>query len=284
MDKERPWRRIGWDGIALQVPADWHTAAVYTDYLLFEDRYQPVFGLKWQRIRGRFEAKRILKKLQKSLGQSELTAWQPPPEWHNRLKSFIHQGFQWNGGGDDGGTGLLLYCRESRRALLLQFYKNGSTSIFRRLLAGLQTWQSDKKQLWSLFDISILLPKEAQLAEHEFLPGSFRLHFQLPERTLTFYRFKPAAELLRKQSLRVFGSQIADGAPLKEETSLLVQWQRNSGTGRRLLSRLRKQPACSTVRFWQIPEKNVIFALKVQGIQQVPAPLFEDLCHGYTPC
>ncbi len=286
MGEERAWRRIGWDGILLQVPADWHPAAVYTDYLLFEEHYRPVFALKWQQIKGRFEAEGILKKLQKSLGQAELTPWQPPTGWRPHLKSFIHQGFHWQGAGGKG-TGLLLYCQESRRALLLQFYREdeGLLSIFERLLANLQARQQGEKLLWSVFDMAIELPREAQLTEHEFLPGSFRLLFSLPEGKLTFYRFKPAAELLRKQSLSAFGCKIADGAALEqEENPLQAQWQKNPGPGHHLLARLRGKPACSTVRLWVLPEKNVIFGLKAQGNRPIAIHNFEVLCNNCTAC
>ncbi len=270
----------------LQVPADWHPAAVYTDYLLFEEHYQPVFGLKWQQIKGRFEAEGILKKLQKSLGQPELRPWQPPVSWHVPLKPFIYQGFYWQGTGGTG-TGLLLYCRKSGRALLLQFYGESKNRllIFERLLANLQARQQGDKLLWSVFDLAIELPQEAQLTEHEFLPGSFRLLFKLPEGTLTFYRFKPAAELLRRQSLSAFGSKIADGASLKQtESPLLAQWQKEPGSGRRLLARLRRKPACSTVRLWVLPEKNVIFGLKAQGSRPISPHHFENLCNNCTTC
>jgi len=286
MGEERAWRRIGWDGVLLQVPADWHPAAVYTDYLLFEEHYQPVFGLKWQQIKGQFEAEAILKKLQKSLGQPKLTPWKPPSSWHPHLKSFIHQGFYWQGPGGRG-TGLLLYCRQSKRALLFQFYGENRShiSVFERLLANFQARQRGETLLWSVFDMAIELPKEAELTEHEFLPGSFRLLFSLPEGKLTFYRFKPAAELLRKQSLSAFGSKIADGALLEqEETPLLAQWRKEPGSGGHLLARLRRKPACSTVRLWLLPEPNVIFGLKVQGNTPMAPHHFRALCNSYTAC
>jgi len=286
MGKERAWRTIGWNGILLQVPADWHPAAVYTDYLLFEEHYRPVFALKWQQIKGRFEAEGILEKLQKSPGQTELTPWQPPTGWHLHLNSFIYQGFYWQGAGGKG-TGLLLYCRESRRALLLQFYREdeGLLSTFERLLASLQARQRGEKLLWSVFDMAIELPGEAQLTEHEFLPGSFRLLFILPEGKLTFYRFKPAAELLRKQSLSAFGSKIADGASLVQtENPLLAQWQKKTGSGHHLPAWLRRKSAYSTVRLWLLPENNVIFGLKAQGNKPMAAHHFEALCNACTAC
>ncbi len=284
--EQRAWRRIGWDGILLQVPSDWHPAAVYTDYLLFEEHYQPVFALKWQQVKGRFEADSILKQLQKSPGRPELTPWQPPSDWRPHLRPFIHQGFSWQSS-DGRGTGLLLYCRDSRRALLLQFYgeEKSRLSVFRQLLANLQARQRGKYQLWSVFDLSLELPENAQLTEHEFLPGSFRLLFSLPEGTLTFYRFKPAAELLRRQSLREFGSKIADGASVEQiDNPLLAQWRKHPGPGRHLLARLRRKPAFSTVRLWLLPEKNVIFGLKAQGDKPMAPAHFEALCNSCSPC
>ena len=276
---------IGWDGVQLESPAIWHPAAVYANYLLFENKHQPICALKWQQIKGRFDFSRILGQLQKSMGQAELTPCQIPPDWHSHLKPFSHQGFRWQGDGRSG-TGIVLYDRKSKRALLLQFYGDDidHASIFKHLLRSLQIQQQEEKQLWSMFDITIHLPREAKLTEHEFLPGSFRLKFSLADHKLTFYRFKPAAELLKQQSLNVFGRTIAKDTPLTRSEPLLCQWQMDAGSGFHLLARLRRQPTRSIFRLWQIPEENAILGLKVQGNSPFTKQHFETLCADYSTC
>lgn len=280
------WRGIGWDGIVLKIPVDWHPATIYKNYLLFEDQYQPIFALKWQRIKGRFEAERILNKLQKSLGQSELTPWITPASWNTQLKPFLHQGFHWQGQAN-GGIGLLLYCSTTQRALLLQFYQeeNKAEILGALLLANLQTQQKSSLQLWSMFDISIRLNPEAKLSKHSFLPGSFRLQFQLNDLELTYYRLKPAAELLRHKSLSDLGKSLAGNALLqaqgREDSAL---WRRDPNKLYSLLARLRRKPAASKTRLWHIPERNVILGLKVGSNKPLSDQRFDALCNEYTPC
>jgi len=283
--KNEPWRTIGWDGIQLQVPVNWHPAAVYSNYLLFEHTHQPICALKWQQIRGQLDFSRIMGQLQKSMGQAEVLPWLIPLDWQAHLKNFTCQGFSWQANGRNG-TGLVLYDQDSSRSILFQFYGEDANlpPIFRHLLESLQIQPQDEKHLWSMFDIAIHLPREAQLTEHEFLPGSFRLTFSLADHKLSFYRFKPAAELLKQQSLSIFGKTLAEDIPLTLEDSLLCQWQKNAGAGFNLLARLQRKPTCSTVRLWQIVQENAILGLKVQGNSPFAGQHFETLCADYSTC
>ncbi len=285
---EQQWRRIGWDGILLQVPQDWHPAAIFPNYLLFEDRHRPICALKWQQIKGSFDAEKMLNKLTTSLGRtaSELQPYAIPQSWRLHLDRFVHQGFSWQDS-DQSGIGLLLFNRDTQRSLLLQFYGQEKHFAFaQRLLAGLQDQQQQEHQLWSVFDICMDLPIEAKRTEHEFLPGSFRIHFTLAGYRLTYYRFKPAAELLRRQALSDFGRDIAKGSTLERaDEPLMVQWQRQvKHPGLRLLERLRKKSTCVSVRLWQIPEENIILGLKVEGNLKMQEQHFETLCQRYRTC
>ncbi len=285
--REQKWRRIGWDGIILQVPHDWHPAAVHPEYLLFEDEHRPICAIKWQQVKGSFNANKMLNKLANSLNPTAggLRPLAMPASWHPHLKPFIHQGFSWQDS-DQSGIGLLLFNRNTQRSILLQFYgQEKHCSFAQHLLANLQDQQQQEHQLWSVFDICIDLPGEAKRTEHEFLPGSYRLHFTLAGHLLTYYRFKPAAELLRRQSLGDFGRTLVKGCTLERvDEPLLVQWGREVPPGLRVLERLRKKPICASVRLWQIPEENVILGLKVEGKLKMPEQLFETLCDGYCTC
>ncbi len=281
-----PWRLIGWDGIRLNTPAAWHPVAVYTDYLLFEENYQPVCGLKWRQIKGQFDPAKILKKLNKSLANAELHPWQIPQSWQPHLLDLTHQGFSWQGE-SERGYGLLLYEQKSELVLLIQLYRQepAQVPVIEKMLASLQLHQQQEKQLWSMFDISIRLPKEASLQDHEFLPGSFRLRFSLGKSTLTYYRFKPAAELLRQQTLSTFGANIAGkNTLLRTDEPSLAEWQQDDALRLKILARLRKQATCTTTRLWQIERENVILGLKVQGNSPVPDHDFQTYCTDFSPC
>lgn len=279
-------RLIGWDGIRLNIPVNWHPVAVYTDYLLFEEHYQPVCGLKWRQIKGQFDPSRILKKLQKSLIGAELHPWRIPQSWQPHLSAFTHQSFSWQGE-EESGYGLLLYERVSERVLLVQLYdlENTQIPIITKILESLHIQQQGEKHLWSMFDIRLHLPIEAHLKEHEFLPGSFRLRFSLGDHILTYYRFKPAAELLKHQTLSQFGRNIAGKAALLQtDEPSMAGWQKDGGFRLKILARLRRQTTCSTTRLWQIDEENVILGLKVQGNSPVPDHAFQTLCTDYSTC
>lgn len=281
-----PQREIGWDGIRLNISPDWYPVAIHSRFLHFERQHRPIFTIKWQQIRGRYDPDRTLNKVKKSLSRSgtEYAPWPVPQEWQCSLQPYIHQGFYWEGNGEEG-IGLLLYKRTTRRALLLQMYgRDNALPILESLVAGLRDQQEETEHLWSVFDIRIKLPREAERTGHEFLPGSFRLHFSLAGQSVTYYRFKPAAELLRRQSLHDFGRKITkEGTLERVDEPVFIQWRQFSAPGG-FLARLRRKPASSRTRLWQIPKHNVILGLKVRGAQPMSDHQFEQLCSGYSAC
>lgn len=280
---KEPWRNVGWNGIRLQVPPHWHPAEIYPNYILFKELHQPICALKWQQGRADLDPKAIAHKLQKSLGQAKLTSWAIPQPCKPLLTSFFPEGFTWQSN-EEHGVAFFLLHKGSHRLLLLQLFGSKTKQIpfLTKLLSTLQE-QQEQTCIWTVFDIMLLLPTEAMLTSHEFLPGSFRLQFTLKNQILRYYRFRPAAALLHRQTLSDFGATVAGEARLiRGEGSLVAEWQRDSRGN--LLSRLRNKPACSTTRVWHIPDENIILGLNVEGKQPISKQQFDTLCTDYTTC
>lgn len=277
---------IGWNGIRMQVPASWQPAVILNNYLLLEDQYTLIFEIKWQEIKGKFSADRILRKLQKSVTDADLHRWNLPDPWQEALSRYSCQGFRWQNE-TRAGKGVLLYCPDCCRATLLQFHcaSAGRDESCLHLLHSLRDHPEGAHQLWAVFDIRAELPVTARLVSQEFLTGRYTITFDLANQNLSLLRFKPAAELLRNQTLTEFGATLAGCMiPEQKKNPLLANWYKSAGQAERFLARLRRQHTDSCMRLWHLPEKNVLLGLKMEGKRPIDPELFEKLCTGYTAC
>lgn len=284
-DPSLPGRFTAWNGIRLHVPESWHPAVILKDYLLFEEQYRPVFELKWQQIRGRFNPRRLISRLQKKQPDQLLVDWELPPLWRQSLVRFSAHGLHWHGDGSEG-YGALLYCRECSRAILLQFH--GTVALdapfVSELLGSLQDHTADQMQPWAIFDIRAELPVTATLLAQEFLPGRFTLSLDIDGQVLTLLRFKPAAELLRNQTLLQFGVDLT-GIPNTgtHDDPFTVQLQQYRIGLHRLLAKLRRQPSDHSLYLRHITENNVILGIRAQGRRPIAPELLHAITSHFAP-
>ncbi len=277
------WREIAWNGIGLEVPDHWHPAVILESYLLFEEEYRPAFEIRWQAVRGRFSAARVLRKLARADADTQLLPWQPPPGWLASLAGCQVHGFRWHQSGT-GGQGLLVHNPETGRSILLRFHQAAGTPEpdRARLLHSLHE-QRGAEQTWAVFDIRARLPDRIRLRGQRFLPGSFTIDFRLDHLDISLLRFRPAAELLRDRSLAAFGDQLADGVPLaRTDGPLAATWQSDTSAGHRLLRRLQRKKAYQLLSLWRIPEKNVILGLRARGNRAISSDLVQAIRDRYT--
>ncbi|WP_428560640.1 MAG: hypothetical protein ACP59X_17040 [Solidesulfovibrio sp. DCME] len=230
---------LAWNGVRLNVPADWHPARLGLGYLYFEDPDGPAFECKWRRGAGRDGMEAALTALTpKGRARAGATL---PESWCDALADFELMPLSWR---RDGHTGLgaALFCPECGLAAVFQAYggKDGPDAArlaaVAAVLASLQHHEPGPPA-FRLYGLSFVAPDGFSLAAFEFEPGRFCLTFAAKGRRLDVVRLAPAEVILAREGLgqvaaRTFGCETAT---VLEEASLggcpAVWLARRQGSG-----------------------------------------------------
>ncbi len=281
-----PWQDISWNGMSFQVPVSWQPVVILSNYLLFEDRYEPVFEVKWQQIKGNVAVERILKQLRSSGSKKDtITAWPVPQQWQQPLQPFNCYAFQWQGK-KNNGSGLLRHCPDCNLTILLQFYMKTPqhNPVCRHILESLRCHQHSDSQDWSIYDITFSLPAGADLQSQEFLTGRYRISFQLDDLLFSMLRYKPAEMLLRDIGLKGFGRKLLEHGEqyLGEDGTLQLScWQKEGNQWQRFKKKLRKQQADHLLCLHHDPEHNVILGVQAKSNQPIDKKKVQSFFQHY---
>ena len=277
------WQQIGWNGLLFQLPETWQPTVIYPDYLFFEQEGTPVFEIKWQTAGGQFSPHNTLAQLDKSLpDEVRIDNWDLPPVFQQLFPTYTVSGFQiehekrYN-------NGMIIFCPRCDRIILVQWYidTERNSEILSTIFRSIQDHTESTKQVWSIYDINVKLPKAVTLRKHEFVPGKYTLCFEYGKTTLTLYRFKPAAVILNNTSLGTFGQDLLDRHP-KEEGEEMASWQYQARGIDLLLAKLRRKPLWNWMRLWHDPKQNVILGIKAEGKRLTDTGWLETVCENFT--
>ena len=178
---------------------------------------------------------------------------------------------------------MIIFCPECERATLVQWYFDAEreTDLLGKILQSFRDHTNKSEQVWSIYDIKAILPVEAKLTKHEFLPGRYTLCFDIMGTQLTLYRFKPAAVLLEKKSVGEFGKDLLNFAQQAEGNGW-ASWQHASEGIDLLLAKLRRKPAWHWMRLWHDPKQNVILGVKAEGKRIAKTGWLDTICENFT--
>lgn len=277
------WQDRGWNGLFFQLPASWQPTVIYPAYLFFAREGNPALEIKWQQIRGRFAAEKILDQIRATLtNETRLSPWDLPPDLRPLLAGYTVSGFQLQHE-HNCSHGLVLFCPGCGRATLLQWYIDivGEKETLARILESFQDHSKGQDRLWSLYDIRTRLPAEATLRSHEFLPGRYTLCFEINDTAITLYRFKPAGILLHQKNIGQFGASLLNRPPLAEGNGWASWLYRAEGL-KLLLVKARRNPPWQWMRLWHEPEHNAILGVRAEGKRPIETGWLEKICESYT--
>jgi hypothetical protein len=283
---------IAWNGISLSIPAGWQLGRLDNRHLVFQENGTAVMEIKWNRIRGRFSAKSQLKRLTAVRNRRTkvgVTSWSPPAEWAKALEGHQVDGFEWDTQ-DIGGRGVVLYCPVCRTASLIQFFIRHSQPLpdhFVTILDSFRDHRDDGLMLWSLFDIRAELPEGYLLAEHAFKPGNFTLAFTDRRRSLTLFRWAPAAALLGDQPLDVFASAAIGLTAAQFTPNTIggypgVQWHIAKNAQKPWpLGRIGGAPSYRQGRIWHVDDRNRILGVSLADTRPMADDHLSEICASY---
>ena len=270
--------------MSFDIPGNWHATVIFKHYLFFEKNDKPAFDIKWQPVQGRFSPSAILKQLSKGDKNLSFTPWELPDAYTMHLNPYQPAGFKWNN--DKHHQGILLYHPPSRLVIILRFhcYQNSELPVFTHLLQTLTNNTSNELTPWAVFDIQALLPSGATLENHEFYPGKYSLVFSLDRQRLVLLRFKPAAELLRSNTLTDFGTHLAGQAqPVTTTTPHIAQWSYRSSGWRKLRSALARKPQYTDLHLSHYIDTNIILGVLIEGNKPLPPETTQYIIDHYRP-
>ena len=207
-------KEIAWNGIRFVVPAAWEPGRIGPRHLVIESESGPAMEIKWGPVKGRFSRRahlRRLSKLTRARGAT-LREWAPPQDWKQALTRFEYAGFAWEAGGE-AAVGAILHCPACRTASVIQFFqppgRRGVAGQAVAVLASLRDHRDDGRVAWAVYDILALLPSGFALVRHRFEAGRFFLEFRDRRRSISLFRWAPAAVLLRDRDLSRFAETAA---------------------------------------------------------------------------
>jgi hypothetical protein len=284
-------KEIAWNGIRFVVPAAWEPGRIGPRHLVIESEAGPAMEIKWGPVKGRFSRHAHLRRLSKlTLARgATLREWAPPQDWKQALTRFECTGFAWEGGGE-AAVGAILHCPACRTASVIQFFqplgRRGVAGQAVAVLASLRDHRDDGRVAWAVYDILALLPSGFVPVRHRFEAGRFFLEFRDRRRSISLFRWAPAAVLLRDRDLSRFAETVAgfDGMEFRATAVAGAQavegHERTAGVARRLAAALGLRPV-RMARIWHVPARNRILGIVVEGRFAIDPALMETVRGGY---
>jgi hypothetical protein len=211
MAQDTQWSRLGWQGIALDVPADWCPGRLTGDfasgYLRVEDEWRVRLELRWETLRPPLPAAsqlvdRFLDQCQRKLRRND-----PQPQIARDrsvpgLDALDHEVFTWRGG--FAAHSLMAVCPATHRAVHVRVFVEAGDELkelTRRVFASLVTAPREDLCEWSVFDLRCQVPASWQLTSSALRTGCLQLAFRHGRDELEVSRFSLAELSLRKATL-----------------------------------------------------------------------------------
>jgi hypothetical protein len=266
MPSQSPWKLLAWNGIRLEVPADWDPARMGRRFLLLEDEEGPTMALRWEPISGRFDAHKTLHKLTRAVGtDAEVAPNDAPTIWRNALKSGRGLGPETYGFGWRDGAGLLLFWPDLHIAALAGFYGNPPPPTAGPVLAALGPVAGKPTRPFQVYDIHARVPADLNLDRFQFVPGAFELAFSGTATRLLLHRWGPASMLLDDDGLLSFARRRLPSIPRDPGGDEMDRrWEQSLGgpIGKLLPG---KRARFEAGRIWRVPEMDRILGVIAVG-------------------
>lgn len=205
------WSRLGWQGIAFDVPAEWCPGQLQGDwaggYLRVEDELSIRLELRWESLRGRRlpDASALVDNFLRQTAKKRRRGEAKPEVVRGRsvpaLGAFDHEVFTWRGAFN--AHSLLVVCPATARAVHVRVFfepKDELKSITRRIFASVTTGPHDGQCEWSVFDLAFRLAANWRLETSSLRTGCLQLAFRDGREELEVSRFSLAELVLRKAS------------------------------------------------------------------------------------
>lgn len=271
----------------LSCPARWETIISGTTHLLFEENFQPVFELRWQKQQKQSKQSRdaTLQTIAEETGL--LVQDSLPPPWQKLRDTYALKLLADNDTRECKAA--ILICKECGAILLLYFFHDLATRHqwdLAQVIASISCHgQHDTETtLWAIQDFQILLPKSFTLSGHNFGAGLTRLSFSASGLTMHLCRLAGASQRLQSSSMLTLMNLLGD---LNIPEGDAQQWEsevRHFSTPsifQQIRSRMKRKPPFHWVTLRHHPEHDRLSGLFFFDKKPIPAPLVTSILNSY---
>ncbi len=252
------WKETGWNGLAFQCPRNWDTIVSGDNHLLFEDNFQPVLEMRWNR--GKEDTtnteKTILRNLKKD--NALFPAKSIPASWQSITDRYsVHLLLKAT---DEAPSAALLCCRNCGVTILITFFETlpAAHPNIATLFSTLCCHDSaDNKTLWAIQDFRLVLSDSYQLTSYNFGAGLTRLTFNKRSLILHICRLAPASQRLQKMDLAELLMVLGDIVVAKEtitQTKNMVSHASHPPIYKQILLRMKRKLPFHEMRLRHHPE------------------------------
>lgn len=278
------WRTIGWNGLTLSCPEKWETIVSGKRHLLFEENFEPIFELRWQRNdSSNRPADAILRNLHKEAGlcrQGNVSsAWQQLAKVYEIIPLATEQSGE--------KKGALLTCRHCKTSHLLYFFPPHAIDHpqLQQALSSLNCHAPKEEEVfWSVQDFRILLPGRFQLSSYSFAAGLTRLTFMASGLTMHLCRLAQASHRLQTTSLpdlMILLSGISVPRGEITQQSHLVCHSNTPSISRQILTRLKRRPSFHRMILRHHPEHDRLTGLFFEDTKPIPEKQANTILNSY---
>lgn len=278
-------RKVGWNGLQLDVPSSWEVIVSDKKHLLFERDLEPVLELKWQNLPPKKQDKqiqRIQQGLQNEFGdQSSINnkgKWKKlfntfnvtPCSWKEHSNVFI----------------LLLDCPACNTVLLCRFLSFSKQSE-QEIVSAIQSivcHHEEEKELWSVLDFSIQLPTKLKLKTYSVAAGFTRISFEEKGQDIHICRLAPASHRLQSESMENILTTLVSREKYKAtiiNEDNYVESFTDPSIFSQIMRRLKREKPFQYGRLWHIEESNRLLGLSVESIRPIPSELVKEIYSSY---
>jgi len=239
------WQETGWNGLVFHCPGSWDGIVSGDNHLLFEDNFQPVLELRWNRSKEGTESaeKTILRNLKKD--SALFPAKSIPACWQNITNRYsIHLLLKTTG---EKPSAALLCCRKCGVTILIYFFEimpavhPKISTLFSTLCCH---GSANKNILWAIQGFRLVLSDSYHLKSYNFGPGLMRLTFYDGTLILHICRLAPASHRLQTMDLAELLMVLGDIIVKKEtitQTRNMVSHSSHPSIYKQLLSRIKRK-------------------------------------------
>ncbi|OIN95753.1 hypothetical protein AUJ66_08285 [Candidatus Desantisbacteria bacterium CG1_02_38_46] len=216
---EENYKVFGWRGISFEIPQNWELGAIQDSEekgsLRFNDLKITRLELEWRKERQVFSLEKIVNRyietLRKKAKRTGLELEIKRDLKITPLKEKVGEFFYWKA--DYQSYNLISYCFRSSYLIFLRVLANLKEDIeekVKRIYKTLRTY-SLEKNLWSVYDLCVKIPKEFYLFDYSFKTGNVELSFKRKKDFLNVRCISLASILLRNKDLRELSPELCRG-------------------------------------------------------------------------
>jgi hypothetical protein len=256
-------RPIAWNGIRLEVPVHWEAIVSGLGHLVFEDDFNPVFHIRWNRLNG-LDPKKWQQKSDlwwQQLGVNSQPA-ALPVELSPLAETFTHVSYY--EGSQPFASGGICYCKSCHTLVFFQQQSRKDLQWHDTAEALNSLGCHDcGDSLWCIQDISLHLPASHVLQDYSFKAGLTRMSFTTDRCNLQFCRLSQAQSRLAVQSLPQILQTLAGTTDLELSSasdSTVCSGQRTPSIIGQVLFRMRKEKPFLQAKIWRLPEHDRLLA------------------------